>query len=1331
MKNKLKKTVALLTAVSIILCSLIVVSAEDPATTPYTKHTIPGRVIAVDFDNGGEGVACSGIGVAGMDAVTTKLEYRTDAVMEYEMYDVGPCLRWMAPEWMKYTVTVEKTATYDINLLCAAPLNNNRVAVSVDGGEKVTFVPEMTADWQTVENHLMGRIHLTEGTHVLTFTLEYGGAIVYGFEFEEYDPKIPTNFKREEGAYRYVSVPGIIEAENYDMGESGSFSTDGINNGTYQATGYRAEDPIDIGTGQTSSGTYNIVIFKGDWVKYTFNVAQDSAYTIKMFGRGEGEVYIDGIETPLPFEDIDYSAVADVENVWLDKGEHTIMLKTPSNLSLDYIQLVTTNKHGLTAEEIKNYKPAKKVEVDKDAVYMDIYVSPDGSDDGDGTKENPYATMGKAKEAATAASDNMTGNIIVHMLPGYYQLDEVERFTEANGGKNGYSIIFRGESKTEPTIISGGTKIEGWEPTSGGYIWKAPAPIEDTRTLFVNGYPAQRAVSKYLYTVIENFEGPYDEAEAKSTNGLSAGFKTSSANLIDFEHPEDLEMVAQLLWTHRRVPIENIYPDPEDKSKMIFEMESDAWDRHRGNGNLGVRLIARNQVGTAVNFHLENALELLDEPGEFFFDKREKCMYYYPYVQEDMTTADVYAGTTEMMVRVEGSSSKSRVENITFENLEFRYGAWNQVSKDGLCQDQSNVLSVENSREQNNNDQAPAQFEVRFAKNINILDCKFIGLGSDAIGMVDGVMDSSIKGNLIRDISGSGIVIDHFKHGEASRKGVLPADCERCDNIEVANNVIWRAGREFRGMPAVTIFMPSNLNFHNNDLYRCPYSGVSFGWGWGAANPVDTAGNKVNNNRIEDVTSIDPDGAHIYTLDLLNHGEISGNYLIKAGDWRGGIYLDEGTRCVSATYNVVEDSSRWMFARTGVRAKWNYSANNFFDDASVGSHGTEVFTNFDDIQAGIVGNTPIKFTDTMERIYPQGALDIIAKAGVEDEYKHLVEEAKLPAWRTDMLDYEPKAVYSTDGIAWKEAEDWIQGAGQNSAYYCIESDVPIIYGHALGEVQSGEWVRYHVYIEEDAEYTMQVIGQNGHPEDYPDAKTRVLIDEKLVVDDLEFKRTGPDWGKATFENVDIGTVYLEEGLHVVHIEFVDEGYALDKFRFFNPNVASAQKPYDEGVMVKQGGAFADIVDHWAEAEVTYLTGKGIINGVSETSFAPEDTLSLYQAVWLASRCAEITYTDERCWKEVAEENGFMASTATDRPITREEFAKIVMTAYKLKVDGEVAEAELNFNDKAQISAEYLKSIAETVSLRFIEGNPDGSFKPKSNLTRAEAAAVIYRLYNAL
>jgi hypothetical protein len=420
-----------------------------------------------------------------------------------------------------------------------------------------------------------------------------------------------------------------------------------------------------------------------------------------------------------------------------------------------------------------------------------------------------------------------------------------------------------------------------------------------------------------------------------------------------------------------------------------------------------------------------------------------------------------------------------------------------------------------------------------------------------------------------------------------------------------------------------------------------------------------------------------------------------------------------------------------MFARTGVRAKWNYSANNFFDDASVGTHAPEVFVNYDDIKAGTVGNTPIKFNDKMERIYPQGALDIIAEAGLEAEYKKLLDEAKLPAWRKDMLDYEPKAVYTTDGVLWKEAEDWIQGAGQNSAYYCIETDVPVIYGAALGEVHAGEWVRYHVYIEEDGEYEIQVVGQNGHPEDFPDAKTRMLIDEKLVVDDLEFERTGPDWGTAKFETVTLGKVYLEEGLHVVHIEFVDEGYALDKFRFYNAKSAAAMKPYEEGVIVEQGGAFDDIVDHWAEAEVTYLTGKGIINGVSETSFAPEDTLSLYQAVWLASRCAEVTYNDERCWKEVAEENGFMASDATDRPITREEFAKIVMTAYKLKVDGEVAAAELNFKDKAQISAEYLKSIAETVSLGFIEGNPDGSFKPKNNLTRAEAAAVIYRLYKAL
>ena len=50
-------------------------------------------------------------------------------------------------------------------------------------------------------------------------------------------------------------------------------------------------------------------------------------------------------------------------------------------------------------------------------------------------------------------------------------------------------------------------------------------------------------------------------------------------------------------------------------------------------------------------FFLENAIELLDEPGEFYYNKDEKVIYYYPYKAQDMETAETYVGRVERMVK--------------------------------------------------------------------------------------------------------------------------------------------------------------------------------------------------------------------------------------------------------------------------------------------------------------------------------------------------------------------------------------------------------------------------------------------------------------------------------------------------------------------------------------------------------------------------------------------------------------------------------------------------------------------------------------------------------
>ena len=86
--------------------------------------------------------------------------------------------------------------------------------------------------------------------------------------------------------------------------------------------------------------------------------------------------------------------------------------------------------------------------------------------------------------------------------------------------------------------------------------------------------------------------------------------------------------------------------------------------------------------------------------------------------------------------------------------------------------------------------------------------------------------------------------------------------------------------------------------------------------------------------------------------------------------------------------------------------------------------------------------------------------------------------------------------------------------------------------------------------------------------------------------------------------------------------------------------------------------------------------------------------------------------------------GLISESESFRPndfITRQEAAKLVSLLYSLK--GSKAE----FKDKESISDWALKYVSATYEAGVFKGDENNCFNPVNSLTRAEAAAVIYRL----
>ena len=94
-------------------------------------------------------------------------------------------------------------------------------------------------------------------------------------------------------------------------------------------------------------------------------------------------------------------------------------------------------------------------------------------------------------------------------------------------------------------------------------------------------------------------------------------------------------------------------------------------------------------------------------------------------------------------------------------------------------------------------------------------------------------------------------------------------------------------------------------------------------------------------------------------------------------------------------------------------------------------------------------------------------------------------------------------------------------------------------------------------------------------------------------------------------------------------------------------------------------------------------------------------------------------------------SGYDGSFRPDDAITREELAKILVLAYQYKDKEEITQRESDFADEEEISQWAKEYVDDAVSIGLVNGLDDGRFGPQQKATRAQAAAIIARLLEAI
>lgn len=177
-------------------------------------------------------------------------------------------------------------------------------------------------------------------------------------------------------------------------------------------------------------------------------------------------------------------------------------------------------------------------------------------------------------------------------------------------------------------------------------------------------------------------------------------------------------------------------------------------------------------------------------------------------------------------------------------------------------------------------------------------------------------------------------------------------------------------------------------------------------------------------------------------------------------------------------------------------------------------------------------------------------------------------------------------------------------------------------------------------------------------------------------------------------------------------------------------------------------SFDDVKEHnWYYSDVTYVVEKKLMNGISDTHFAPDNLLTRGMLVTVLYRnenrpdvgadvaFSDVTgnmyYADAVAW---AKQNGIVNGVteyefAPDNNITREQIVTIMHRYAKYKkydVGNEKNTNILSYDDFSDISEYAIASMQYAIGSGLMNGKTESTLNPLDNATRAEIAAILHR-----
>ena len=430
-----------------------------------------------------------------------------------------------------------------------------------------------------------------------------------------------------------------------------------------------------------------------------------------------------------------------------------------------------------------------------------IFVSPIGKDTNPGTKEKPYATIGKAQIEAR----QIKGAVNIFLRGGTYYLSQPVVMTSLDSRPDNDPLVYRcfpGEN----VVMSGAVSLKlKWSEYKNG-IWQAKVEkdlIFDQ--LFVNGNLQRMA--RY----------PNYNPKAKFLGGTAAD-ALSPERVKKYVNPEGAFVHA--LHAAEWGGFSYIVKGRDEKGELILE---GGWQNNR---RMGLHKKHR---------FIENVYEELDTIGEWYFDKKAKTLFFYPPKNENLKKARIEIPQINALFEFHGTE-KLPVRNVSIDSLELT---------------QTLRTFMDNKEPLLRSDWTTYRGGAVFmegAEKCKVTNCYFNAVGGNAVYFSNYNRNNEVSGCNIAHAGGSAVSFvgdpnavrsPSFEYKEfipyknldlvpGPKTNNFPAKCLVYDNL--INN----SGYTEKQSAGVQIAMSQEITVSHNTIYDVPRAGINIGDGtWG------------------------------------------------------------------------------------------------------------------------------------------------------------------------------------------------------------------------------------------------------------------------------------------------------------------------------------------------------------------------------------------------------------------------------------------------------------------------------------------------------------------